>query len=155
MRLPSAFSKKFRQAGFTLIELLVVIAIIGMLMAAAFAAYSTAQKSGRDTRREADMRAISQAMEQYRASNNAYPIAYNTTLLTATYLPNGLPIDPKTGTAYAPIIDPAGTGYCACAALENAKGNSTTQPATFVCTVTTTGSPPAGVSGYFCLSAQQ
>jgi len=151
MRLPSALHR----AGFTLIELLVVIAIIGMLMAAGFAAYSTAQKSGRDTRRQSDMRAISQAMEQYRAANNAYPIAYNTTILTSVYLPTGLPIDPKTGTGYAPIVDPTGGGYCACAALENGKGNSTTLPATFVCTVTTTGTPPAGVSGYYCLSAQQ
>jgi prepilin-type N-terminal cleavage/methylation domain-containing protein len=60
-------------SGFTLIELLVVIAIIGLLATTAVLGYSVANQRSRDTRRKADLRQISKALELYFDDNGAYP----------------------------------------------------------------------------------
>lgn len=71
--------------GFTLLELLVVIGIIGIIMALATVAYSTTQKSGRNSRRKQDMIAIQNSLEQYYAANSyVYPVTDCT--LAGTYL---------------------------------------------------------------------
>ncbi len=58
--------------GFTLLELLVTISIIGILMAIGSVSFSTAQKRGRDSRRQGDLAAIQKAMEQCYALDNEY-----------------------------------------------------------------------------------
>lgn len=65
--------------GFTLIELLVVIAIIGILSAIGLTALSGAQSKARDTKRKADLGALNSSLTLYFDSNNAFPIASNTT----------------------------------------------------------------------------
>src|SRR3990167_11030107 len=52
-----------KSKGFTLIELLVVIAIIGILASFAIASFTSAQAKGRDSRRKADLDAVSKALE--------------------------------------------------------------------------------------------
>ncbi|MCX6792965.1 MAG: prepilin-type N-terminal cleavage/methylation domain-containing protein [Candidatus Falkowbacteria bacterium] len=64
--------KKFK-FGFTLIELLVVIAIIGVLSTMAIIALGNARTKARDTKRVADIKQISTALELYYADNNSYP----------------------------------------------------------------------------------
>lgn len=60
--------------GFTLLELLVVIGIIGILISLITVSFTSAQKSGRDSRRRQDLTSIQNAMEQYYAQNNfTYP----------------------------------------------------------------------------------
>src|SRR3989344_2717562 len=84
----------FMKKGFTLMELLIVIAIIGILISISAAAYSTAQKRSRDSRRQGDLKAMQNALEQYYSANNgSYPP--NAAALDTTYLPNGMPKDPK------------------------------------------------------------
>ncbi|MCX6792674.1 MAG: prepilin-type N-terminal cleavage/methylation domain-containing protein [Candidatus Falkowbacteria bacterium] len=59
--------------GFTLIELLVVIAIIGVLSTMAIIALGNARAKARDSKRVADIKQISTALELYYADNNSYP----------------------------------------------------------------------------------
>lgn len=61
------------ERGFTLVELLVVITIIAILSVVGMAVYSTTLKSARDAKRQKDLYAISQALEQYKASKKRYP----------------------------------------------------------------------------------
>jgi prepilin-type N-terminal cleavage/methylation domain-containing protein len=117
--------------GFTLVELLIVVGIIGILLAVSSTAYTLAQRRSRDARRISDMKAIQSAFEQYASDNNGqYPNA--TADVTATYLPIGIPLDPKTKTEYASItfdgtaltVPPQNYSYCACVALEMTTGGN-------------------------------
>ncbi|TSC66685.1 MAG: Uncharacterized protein CEO21_124 [Microgenomates group bacterium Gr01-1014_80] len=58
--------------GFTLIELLVVITILSVLAVIAFAAFRGLTGRGNDARRQADIKAIADAVEVARGQNSAY-----------------------------------------------------------------------------------
>ena len=61
--------------SFTLLEMLVVIGIIAILVSMGFASYSTVQKKARDSKRQGDLKAFQNAMEQcYSINDFAYPI---------------------------------------------------------------------------------
>lgn len=64
--------------GFTLIELLVVITIIAILVGAASASWTNAQKKSRDGKRKSDLKGTQQALELYFQRNSQYP-TYNAT----------------------------------------------------------------------------
>ena len=59
--------------GFTLVELLVVIAIIGLLSTIAVVSLGSARAKARDTKRIADMKQLSTALEQFYADQGGYP----------------------------------------------------------------------------------
>jgi prepilin-type N-terminal cleavage/methylation domain-containing protein len=63
----------FRQAAFTLIELLIVMAIIIVLAGLILATSSYVSKKGQRSRAEAEIAAISAALENYKADNGVYP----------------------------------------------------------------------------------
>ncbi len=111
--------------GFTLLELLVVIGIIGVIMALATVAYSTTQKSGRNSRRKQDLVAIQSALEQYYSTNSfTYP---NTDCTLATSnLKSSWPVDPGDSSPYAGISSCTSSSYCVCATMEGTAlvGNS-------------------------------
>lgn len=110
--------------GFTLLELLVSISIIGLLIALGTVSFTTAQKRGRDSRRESDMTNLRNALEQYYALNTSYPTTCSQPADLLDVLPNGLPTDPKPGQSYA--ITCEATTYCICAHLESVNmGNAT------------------------------
>lgn len=103
-------AKNILKQGFTLLELLIVIAIIGILVTIATASYSSAQNKSRDARRRADVKAISNAFEQFYADNNGtYPSSCS---VSSTYLPAGMPTDPQTGNSYS--VSCNSTSYCFC-----------------------------------------
>lgn len=129
-------------------ELLIVIAIIGILISITTVAYTSAQKKTRDSRRRSDLKALQNGFEQYYADNNGiYPatVTCDELVATTTYLPNGMPADPKTGIAYtvtAGWYACSTSSYCVCAALEgetNSVKNCSNQ------------SPPSGYTGFTCV----
>ncbi|OGG23684.1 hypothetical protein A3A79_00550 [Candidatus Gottesmanbacteria bacterium RIFCSPLOWO2_01_FULL_43_11b] len=130
--------------GFTLLEVLVVVAIIGILISIGTAAFTSAQKKSRDGRRQGDLRAIQNGLEQYYADNRAYPTSASCTVGT-TYLPAGIPKDPKTSVAYTITCDATGATYCSCALLEGTTtlGNASDASCTF------------GSGAYFCVKNLQ
>lgn len=148
--------KKGRQ-GFTLLELLVTISIIGILIGVGSVSFSTAQKKGRDSRRQADMKAIQTSLEQCYALDTRYPASADegsslTCFGTAVTM-NSVPYDPKnTGSYnYTYNVNAAAikTSYCLCAKLENSgMGNANTVGAAGVCDL-------GGTKDYFCVSNQQ
>jgi prepilin-type N-terminal cleavage/methylation domain-containing protein len=142
-------TKKRFSPGFTLLELLVVVSIIGILIAIATTAFSTAQKKSRDAKRQGDIKSMQSAFEQFVAQNSgSYGASCTamTTLNGTPILPGGLPTDPKTGTTYSCNSD--STSYCACALLELGGGNSTSA----VCTSLTA---PSSSNTYYCLGNLQ
>lgn len=134
--------------GFTLVELLITISIIAILVTIGVVIYSSALKSGRDAKRQSDLRSIQSALEQYHNDQGFYPAAGLDTNLAAspppaftnctgnvspctvtkTYM-NQLPQDPKSPPRYKYESLPSTcdnsttanrcTSYCLYAKLEN------------------------------------
>jgi type II secretory pathway pseudopilin PulG len=76
----------FRAAGasaFTVVELLIVMAIILILAGLILATSSYVQKKGYRSRAEAEIAAMSAALENYKADNGIYPRDVNTDTLAA------------------------------------------------------------------------
>ncbi len=67
--------------AFTIIELFVVISIIGILAGLILATSSYVMKKGARSRTEAEIAAISVALENYKADNGTYPETANTNSL--------------------------------------------------------------------------
>src|SRR5256886_13402392 len=87
----------FRAASaFTLIELLIVMAIIIVLAGLILATSNYVQKKGYRSRAEAEIAAISAALENYKADNGVYPTNTATTGLN----PINPAADYKTASSY-------------------------------------------------------
>src|SRR5436305_4436231 len=63
------------KSGFTLLELLIVISIIIVLAGITIATMGYVQDKGRRSRAEAEIAAMSAALESYKADNGIYPAA--------------------------------------------------------------------------------
>lgn len=132
--------------GFTLLELLVVISIIGILMAMGVVAFSTAQQKGRDAKRRGDMEALQDAQEQYYAANGSYGSESDLTS-SGDYI-NTIPKDPQSSQNYMLDFSSGAADYCACADLEEDKGNNNDQNCS-------SGWNEDGTGSYFCVSNLQ
>jgi len=69
------------QTAFTVVELLVVMVIIMILAGLILATSSYVQKKGKRSRAEAEIAALSAALENYKADNGVYPSAPETNAL--------------------------------------------------------------------------
>ncbi|HEX9817855.1 MAG TPA: prepilin-type N-terminal cleavage/methylation domain-containing protein [Patescibacteria group bacterium] len=144
-------TKKF-SLGFSLLELLVVISIIGILVSIGTVAFTSAQKTSRDSRRRADVKSMQDAFEQYMADNGTYEACatmadYDTG--SGALMPAGLPEDPRNTGSYVYNTGDGcdATGYCVCALLESGTGNAN-QPVGVSCAYAAGGD-------YYCLSQRQ
>jgi prepilin-type N-terminal cleavage/methylation domain-containing protein len=80
----------FRNAAFTIIELLIVMTIILVLAGLILATAGYVQKKGARSRTEAEIAAMSAALESYKADNGVYPTEASTTeMLKANAVPDG------------------------------------------------------------------
>jgi prepilin-type N-terminal cleavage/methylation domain-containing protein len=89
--------KNLTKKGFTLVELLVVISIIGLLSTIAIVSLGSARAKSRDTKRIADMKQVSTALEQFYSDQGGYPAV--TAVLAAWVSPATAPTAPVTTTA--------------------------------------------------------
>lgn len=115
-----------KKNAFTLLEILVVISIIGILVALGTAAFTTAQKKGRDARRQADIKAMQNGFEQFNSREGRYPLDQGEAGDVIIF-PAGLPEDPKNSgdnVYYFNLDASIGSTYCICASLESTPGNS-------------------------------
>ncbi len=75
--MPTDTPRPSRPAAFTLIELLVVIAVIAILAGLVLQTAGYAQKKGARSRAEAEIAALSAALENYKSDNGVYPDGTN------------------------------------------------------------------------------
>lgn len=68
------------QKGFTIIELLVIIGVISLLMSIFLSVMSVARANARDSRRLADFKTLTSALELFYAQYNMYPCGSLNTL---------------------------------------------------------------------------
>ncbi len=67
------------RSGFTIVELLIVVVVIALLATIATVAYTGMQARARDNIRYADVKAIMNALELYKADHGSYPPTTPTT----------------------------------------------------------------------------
>lgn len=84
--------KHKKRNGFTLVELMVVILIIAILVSIAYSVYNSAQSKSRETRRAADLGAISSALEGNYDETSTTPYFLVNTIFSAGVIP----VDPLT-----------------------------------------------------------
>ncbi len=121
-------NRLIQHGGFTLIELMVVVAILGILVAIVIANLSGVGAKGRDAERQADLRRLEVAINQYKQQNGRYPEAGCGNVgptwtferdcseyilgLAPTFIPS-LPHDPKRGSneGYSYMTNSNGTVF--------------------------------------------
>jgi general secretion pathway protein G len=109
--------------GFTLLELLVVIAIIAILAGLILSTAGYIQRKGASSRAEAEIAALTVALENYKADHGDYPSGTNVASVNAPSSNNFLLISlmPATGKVYfefnksmtnaGNVVDPFGEKY--------------------------------------------
>lgn len=109
--------------GFTLLELIIVVAIIMILAGLMLSTASYIQKKGASSRAEAEIAALTVALENYRADHGDYPLGTNVAQTNApsnnTFLLTNLM--PASGRVYfefnksmtnaSNVVDPFGENY--------------------------------------------
>lgn len=142
IKLPNCQSTK----GFSLVELMVVVTIMAVLSVIALTIYIDTQKSSRDSRRKADMTAISNALE---ASASATAGQYSA--VEDSFFVGGKPRDPINTGTLSYTYPSAGPTYTMCAELEKPTGNYCdalgTDYASDGCST--------GTAKYFCIKNRQ
>lgn len=114
--------------GFTLLEMLVVIGIIAVLVGLGAASYSTAQKKARDAKRQSDLTAAQQMLEQcYSVNTFQYPTVSNSSgTLSPSPCPNGITFsitDPLNNATYKYVVTASTvSSYTLSATLETTGG---------------------------------
>lgn len=93
-------TRRFSQ-GFTLIEVLIAISIVAFLTAFIIPYFRSQMFKANDARRKADLKRISQALEEYEKDFSCYPAGVGSLV---SYI-NSVPRDPVFKTAYPYEVD--------------------------------------------------
>lgn len=138
MRKSARFAAR-RAYGFTLIELLVVVSIIAILSVIGLAIFTGIQPRARDSRRQADLEAISRAMEVgYSDSTGRY-----SNLAESMFSASKIPTDPLSGSTNC---QGNSCKYCVKTSAGNCEAIDSTVGA---------GQPPAGSTYIICANLEQ
>lgn len=101
--------KNSKLCGFTLVEVLITLTVISFLAAVGLVVYSNVMQQGRNSTRQADLRSIQSALEQYYSDQFFYPtaISFDSPLKNSTGNPNSV----SPGKTYLNNVpeDPTGT----------------------------------------------
>jgi len=136
------------------LELTIAMIIISLLIGIGIVTFISAQRSGRDSTRQADLRKISNALEQYYSDNHEYPSAgdcsgtwadvADISSALSSYV-EVVPTDPSSGDSYY-YCRFAGPCYCLVGGMEVKDGQSEGD-----CGGSgyTTGELPSGTNGYY------
>jgi len=103
--LVAAAQRKRTRSGFTLIEILLVVVIIGLLLGIGVPNLVSRLRGAERTRAQADIKAISMALDMYRMDNGTYPPNLQALITRpessrnwdGPYMEEGLPKDPWGG----------------------------------------------------------
>lgn len=109
--------------GFTLVELMIVITVIAILATIGVISFTRVQAQTRDTKRKADMRAVSTALQAYFTEKQTYPTQLSD--LVPTYVPT-LPVDPQNGSQYVYDNNATTNLYGLCVVMETATSSANT-----------------------------
>lgn len=112
-----------KRKGFTLIELLVVIAVIGLLASIVLVALGQSRAKARNSRRQADIRQLSTAMELYYGDNGDKYLSHAAESPVSTIIPSYMPKMPQDPLSTQNYVWVANTSdaqkYCIYATLES------------------------------------
>jgi prepilin-type N-terminal cleavage/methylation domain-containing protein len=119
--------------GFTLIELMISIVIVAVLFGVVISSISGIRRNSRDAQRQADLRTIQSALQNFYADQNFFPnntgsgastdistlpgitncTGTTSCTISTTYL-SSIPADPLSGASYKyqPLLDPLSSTYC-------------------------------------------
>ena len=81
----SPFAPPAPTRGFTIVELLIVIVIIAILAVITIVAFNGVQARARDSHRQADVKAITKALELYYIDNGKFPNGSGSTTINSSW----------------------------------------------------------------------
>lgn len=129
-------AQKKNAYGFSLVELLVVATVIIVLTTIGLVSFQNASRNARDAKRKADLETVRQALVLRRADQGNYQTlagqtagnytTVTTALISANYLSNPAPLDPKSDGTYAYTYSSTGTTFCLCASTMENTANANT-----------------------------
>ena len=95
-------NRKSHSAGFSLVELLIVVVILGILAAAVIPRFTLSAAEAKANTCAQNKGHINVAVERWNASKGSWPAADLSDISTDTdYFPEGIPMCPVDGSAYA------------------------------------------------------
>ena len=91
-----------KKHGFSLLELLAVVTILGIIAAIIVPRVTVSSSNAKEKVRAHHKATINSAVERYYIDNNSWPADdLNDIAADTNYFPDGLPVDPVSGSAYS------------------------------------------------------
>ena len=91
-----------RRAGFSLLELLAVVTILGIIAVVVIPRISVSADAAKQNTNKQNIAEINSAVERWYFEKGSYPKTDLSDIGTdASYFPDGIPVNPLTGTAYS------------------------------------------------------